>query len=412
MEGIPPEVAVVLRPVLPEIAAETIRAIGREVPDYSRPMEGRLGETVRYGTERALRRFLDSIEHPTAVSERDRRIYVELGRLEMREGRTLNALLAAYRVGAQIAWRRFVEAGTSAGLEPATLYRLGEAIFAYIDEISGESIAGYADAQSAAAGERQRRRTQLVMLLAADPPPAPEALRAAAVRAGWAPPARLAAVVVEGIDSERLAGRLGPGALAAALESPDSPPASGRGARVLAFVPDPGRPRRRAQIEQAVGSRAAALGPTVPAAAASRSAQRAGRALDLRLAGALPGEGLVVAAEHAAELLLHADSALALELASERLAPLDALRPAVRERLVETLRAWLDRHGRIDETARTLDVHPQTVRYRLNQLREAFGAELDDADARFELSLALRVHGIAPHPSGRRDRERLGVSRA
>ena len=63
----------------------------------------------------------------------------------MREGRTLNALLAAIRVGAQIAWRRFVEAGKLAGLEPDTLYRLGEAIFAYIDEISGESIAGYAE---------------------------------------------------------------------------------------------------------------------------------------------------------------------------------------------------------------------------------------------------------------------------
>jgi DNA-binding PucR family transcriptional regulator len=65
--------------------------------------------------------------------------------------------------------------------------------------------------------------------------------------------------------------------------------------------------------------------------------------------------------------------------------------------LAETLRAWLDCQGRIDETARALDVHPQTVRYRLNQLREAFGGALDDADARFELELALRVRdGAAP----------------
>ena len=220
MEGIPPAVAAVLRPVLPDLAAETIRAIGREVPDYSRPLEGRLGVTLRYGTERALGRFVDSIEAPAAVSDRDRRIYFELGRLEMREGRTLNALLAAYRVGAQIAWRRFVEAGVRADLEPPILYRLGEAIFAYIDEISGESIEGYAAEQSAAAGERQRRRAQLVFLLAAEPPAAPEEVRAAAVRAGWRPPALIAALVAEGIDSERLASRLGPGAVAAPLESP------------------------------------------------------------------------------------------------------------------------------------------------------------------------------------------------
>jgi DNA-binding PucR family transcriptional regulator len=53
---------------------------------------------------------------------------------------------------------------------------------------------------------------------------------------------------------------------------------------------------------------------------------------------------------------------------------------------------WLDRQGRIDETARALDVHPQTVRYRLGQLRDAFGTALDDADTRFELAVALRVH--------------------
>ncbi len=392
MDGIPPEVAAVLRPVLPDLAAETIRAIGREVPDYSRPLEGRLGVTLRYGTERALRRFVDSIEQAGSVSDRDRRIYVELGRLEMREGRTLGALLAAYRVGAQIAWRRFVEAGTRAGLEPATLYRLGEAIFAYIDEISSESIEGYATEQSAAAGERQRRRAQLVLLLAAEPPPPPEAIRAAAVRAAWAPPSRLAALVVEGIDPERLASRLGPGTLAGPLESGDGAPAGRRGGRVLAFVGDPDAPRRRALVQEAVGSRAAALGPTVAATAAARSVERARRALDLRAAGALTGEGLVVAAEHASELLLHADTRLASELAAARLAPLDALKPGPRGRLMQTLRAWLDLQGRIDETARALGVHPQTVRYRLAQLREALGPALDDPEARFELALALRVH--------------------
>jgi len=391
VDGIAPEVAEVLRPVLPDLAAEVIRQIGEEVPDYSRPLEGRLGVTVRYGTERALRRFVDSIEHPSGgVSQRDRRIYIELGRLEMRQGRTLNALLAAYRVGAQIAWRRFVEAGVKAGLEPPTLYRLGEAIFAYIDAISGESIEGYADEQSAAAGERQRRRARLVLLLAADPPAAPEVVRAAAVRAGWAPPGLLAALVVDGIDPERLASRLGVGAVAAALETGEAEQRTGR---TLAFVPDPDAPKRRAQLETAVGTRLAALGPTVATGDAARSVERARRTLDLRTAGVLDADGLVIASEHATELLLHSDARLAGELASEVLAPLDTLRPATRERLQETLRAWLDRQGRVDETARALDIHPQTVRYRLGQLREAFGPALDDAEGRFELALALRIAG-------------------
>ncbi|MFL6152631.1 MAG: helix-turn-helix domain-containing protein [Ornithinibacter sp.] len=40
--------------------------------------------------------------------------------------------------------------------------------------------------------------------------------------------------------------------------------------------------------------------------------------------------------------------------------------------------------------AERLHVHPQTVRYRVAQLRELFGDSLDDPDARFELALALR----------------------
>ena len=50
-----------------------------------------------------------------------------------------------------------------------------------------------------------------------------------------------------------------------------------------------------------------------------------------------------------------------------------------------TLRAWLDRPGQVQAVAAALDVHPQTVRYRLKQLRELFGARLEDPEARFEL---------------------------
>ena len=99
----------------------------------------------------------------------------------------------------------------------------------------------------------------------------------------------------------------------------------------------------------------------------------------------------MIAEEHLVTLLLAADPALAADLAASRLAPLDALGDGPRARLTETLRAWLDRPGQVQAVAAELDVHPQTVRYRLRQLRELFGTRLEDPDARFELSLALRV---------------------
>jgi DNA-binding PucR family transcriptional regulator len=41
--------------------------------------------------------------------------------------------------------------------------------------------------------------------------------------------------------------------------------------------------------------------------------------------------------------------------------------------------------------AARLSIHPQTARYRLNRLRELFGARLDDPEERFWLQVALRV---------------------
>ena len=104
------------------------------------------------GVEEALGRFTTMVANPDADPEAGREVYLNLGRGEMRAGRSMDALLAAYRLGARVAWRRLAAAGERAGLEPHTLYALAEAIFAYIDELSAESIEGYAREQAAAAG--------------------------------------------------------------------------------------------------------------------------------------------------------------------------------------------------------------------------------------------------------------------
>ena len=201
--AIPADAAAVLRPVLPGLADEMISAIAVEVPDYARAMEGEFGRVVRLGVENALGRFVDLIEDPTGDDGRGRATYVNLGRGEMRAGRSLDALLSAYRLGSRLAWRRFVEAGRDGGLEPDAIYALGEAIFAYIDELSAESAEGYAEEQSASAGERQRLRRRLVRLLAQDPPADEETVLAAAAAAGWPLPRAVAALVTAPAASRR-----------------------------------------------------------------------------------------------------------------------------------------------------------------------------------------------------------------
>src|SRR3954447_7560420 len=92
---LPPESADALRPVLPGLANDIIAAISAEVPDYARPMEGRFGQVVRFGTEMALNRFVDLLVGEATDDASARETYVRLGRGEFRAGRSLDALLAA-----------------------------------------------------------------------------------------------------------------------------------------------------------------------------------------------------------------------------------------------------------------------------------------------------------------------------
>ena len=373
--GAKTRIAAVLRPVLPEVADEIVAVIRRELPPYDAAFEGPYEQVIRDGVERALRRFTDLLEDPRRADAVDRQVNVGLGRGEFRQGRGLDTLLAAYRIGARVAWRRFVAAGVEAGVPATDLYSLGESVFAYIDGLSAEAAEGYAAEQSVQAGETQRLRRALVRALVRDPVD-DEEVRAAAEAAGWALPGRLAALVTEEA-SERIAGRIGADAVAARMDG-----------QTVAFVPDVHAPGRMAQIEVALGERRGALGPEVPWRQASLSLERARLALEV-----VPGT-FVRADEHLAELLLAADRRLGADLADRVLAPLDEAPPATRTRLTETLEAWLDHQGRVEAIAQALDVHPQTVRYRLGQLRERVGG-LEDPDRRFELAVALRARRLA-----------------
>jgi hypothetical protein len=379
-ERLPSELADALRPGLPSLADEIIVAIGKEVPEYARPLEGPFGEGLRYGVERALGRFVEALVDPGVVDDSSRReVYVELGRGEMRAGRSLDALLSAYRLGARIAWERCVDAGQKAGFDPDTLYRLASAIFSYIDRISAESVEGYAAEQSISLADRQRRRRALVRLLARDDAGAEE-VRDLAQDAVWPRPATVAALVTRAPDADRLASRLGGEAIAVAEEG-----------LALAFVPDPDAPGRLAELARALEDAPAALGPTVALERAAGSLHRARAAFGLQELGLLPATSPLRSDEHLTDLLLRGDGALAADLAARALAPLDDLKDGARERLLDTLRAWLDEPGQVSRVAERLHVHPQTVRYRMGQLRDLFGARLDDPDARFELALALRA---------------------
>jgi DNA-binding PucR family transcriptional regulator len=111
--------------------------------------------------------------------------------------------------------------------------------------------------------------------------------------------------------------------------------------------------------------------------------------LALKLPEAL--DGLVLVSARRVDLLLLQEPALAASLADDVLGPLSVLPAAARDRLLETLGAWLRHQGEVRPVAEELHVHVQTVRYRLAQLRELPGDHMASPEGRLELELALRV---------------------
>ena len=382
--ALPAEIADVLEPELDATTDEILATIAREVPDYARPLEGSFGRGVRTGVTEALRQFIEVIRSPSGARGPGREVYVALGAGELREGRTLDALQSAYRVGARVAWRRLAAAARRAGVEPDVLSLLAESIFAYIETLSADSVEGYAEARARLEGERRRRRQELVTVLVREPPADEAELRAAAETAGWRLPPSAAALACGADQVERLARRLPADALAATLDTV--------GCLILA---DPDGPGRRAEIERAVdkaGARPrAVLGSTVPVGSLGSSWSLARATLRAVEAGAIERAGLARADDVLSELLLFESAGLAERIATRRLAPFTALTPKARGRMEETALAYVQQHGNAAAMARALGVHPQTARYRLRGLRELLGDALDDPDARFEIELALRA---------------------
>jgi hypothetical protein len=377
-----------LRTRLPEVAERTVAAITDDVPSYSDALSGPMGATIREAVQLALGGFISLAarsrgagpQTPTAPAVDGA---YQLGRGEARSGRTVDALLSAYRIGARVAWREMSSVAVRGGVDPDNLARFAELVFAYIDELSAASVAGHNDERATTGRVRQRLLERLAARLL-DGSPA-DVVEAAAERADWAPPQSLTAVIVPEAQVRSVLGAIA----GEALQSTEAlPPESGEG-MVLLLAPDAHDHRRRALLQTLEG-RGAVAGPARPWLQARASYERAQRVLALGLG---PDSE-----QHLAELVLSADGAALADLRARALAPLDGVRASSADKLAETLRSWLLHHGRRDAVAAELFVHPQTVRYRMGQLREAFGDRLEDPASVLELTIALGLDGSAVAP--------------
>ncbi|WP_245650106.1 PucR family transcriptional regulator [Millisia brevis] len=382
-ELLEPQVVELLRADLPTIATNTIEAIMVEVPAYRGALDGVMGVTIANAVEVALAGFLvlavrgrgDRAPRSPAIEGAYR-----LGRGEARSGRSAEALLSAYRVGARVSWRDLSATCVRAGVDAAGVARFAELVFAYIDELSAASVAGHSDEVETAKRSVERRRAALARYLLDGA--APDVLEAAAERAEWHGTTTLTAVIVPEAQVRPVLAQVTPQSLAAS-EAPGL--ADGREVLLIADMDG----RRRAQLLQALEGRHAVVGPDRPWPRVQVSYRRALRAMTTP--GVTMGSGPVDTEQWLAELVLSADEAALADLRARVLAPLDDLTATQRQKLAETLRAWLLHHGRRESIAGSLFIHPQTVRYRLGQLRDLYGEHLEDPVWVRDLTLALAV---------------------
>jgi hypothetical protein len=243
-------------------------------------------------------------------------------------------------------------------------------VFAYIDELSAASVSGHADELATSGRIRQRNLDRLARaLLAGDPA---DALQAAAGRAAWQPPDTLTALLLPDGQVHGLRSLLDSRSL---VLSEDLPGIESSDDTVVLLVADLREPGRE-WLKRELTDRYALLGPARPWTRVRVSYERALRARRLRLAASAPR--VLDTEEHLVELVIGCDHEALADLRAQVLAPLSELSPTAAEKLAETLGAWLLHQGRRADVAAALFVHPQTVRYRMGQLRELYGDKLHD----------------------------------
>lgn len=376
---LPQEFAAIIRPELPSLIQEIGIEVTRAYPEYARLLNGPYGQAIRLGVEQNISAFVDQVASPSAPTTLRDEMCRRFGRFEAYEGRSLETLQGAYRLGARVALRRAKRVGRRYNLSPTLMLSFADALFAYIDELEALTREGYLQVRAEAVEQTDVLRRRLLHLILAAPPAPRTAVAELAEQTGWPLPARVTLV---------------------ALRSPVRAPRSGIDNDVLLDLGDP-QPHlllpgevddaRRRMLEAAFPTARAAVGLAVPTASAADSLRWARRVLELIDADVIEDAPLTFCADHLLTLWLLADPGLVDQLAERQLAPLAGLTPTRRTRLIETLRTWLDTRGTAAQMGELLDVHPQTVRYRMRTLEARFGGRLTAPQTRFATEAVLRA---------------------
>src|SRR3954447_11544207 len=339
-------------------------AIREEIPDFRRLPAETLAQAIRGNVLRALTALRDL--RPPTDAELEQA--AAIGRERAEQGLTVDAVLHAYRHTVTAVWARFGELARERGADVASVLAFSETLWVWADAVMDIVGAAHREVELEKAREEKQRRDAFLLALLTGTPDAAELRRDSATF---------------GLDADRLFTPFrarGPGALShqamVALTGEDG----------LVMTLDRDLAGIATRPPAALPGIVTGIGPAVRLEALPAAFAMASRAL--QTAVAFGQEGAFTLADLSIRPAIVADEVLGDAFAARYLEPLAGLGRLGAE-LEETLRTWFDQGMRVDETARALHVHPNTLRHRLRRFEETTGTTLRDPRHLVELWWAL-----------------------
>jgi hypothetical protein len=340
--------------------------IRQEIPDFRRLPAATLARAIQGNVGRALS-ALRELRPPT---EAELEQAAAVGRERAEQGLTVDAVLHAYRISVTAVWARFGELARERGADVTSVLAFSETLWVWADAVMDIVGAAHREVELEQALEEQQRRDAFVLALLTGSFDAGELRRESATF---------------GLDADRAytpfrARSTGGAAIAHRV----AVALTGEGGLVMSLDRDLAGIATRPP--PAVAGVVAGIGPPVRLDALPGAFAMASRAL--QTAVAFGQEGAYALADLSIRPAILADDALGDAFAARYLDPLEGLGRLGTE-LEATLRAWYDQEMRVEDAARVLHLHPNTLRHRLRRFESATGATLRDPRTLVELWWAL-----------------------
>jgi hypothetical protein len=361
---------------IPALGDRMVKVFVAEIPGYAELPEAIIKGQVRETAQGSLELFKRVIADPSLPTEEDLGHIRASARNRASEGLPLGDLLLAYRIGRELSWEAFVEVSRT-NEERTALLGAAQMVMSYVDRLSSAVAETYLAESQHMMIEDSRLVAELIEVLSSDEEldrelrrfasrlgtPIVEAYRPFAMTVVEAPAHHHSQVAA----SLRLQGILArtEGDAVVGIAVPDTSPDALHGGRALLVLRDP--------------VRRADLGPALAEARLLLTlARRRGQTA-----------GIVEEAKLALPLLLARSPKLAAELHEQVIGPLAAYEDSRGSDLLKTIKVYFTHGLNRGRAAKALQVHPNTLDYRLGRIEELCTLSLSDPEdiARVELAL-------------------------